>query len=151
MMLAMTTPSRFCDSSFCVSSFAAMHRLMREICASTPCTAPLFRHPLRVGKVCLVSFPNVRSIASKQEGGTPTPHHHDGSVLSRAHACICHEFTHGSTRYRLGQPNASTGTRRQRSEFERRLGSVPSSPRQFVQDPVTQVTRVLCPAGPAIF
>jgi hypothetical protein len=35
MMLAMTTPSRSCDSSFCVSSFEPMHRVMRDICAST--------------------------------------------------------------------------------------------------------------------
>jgi len=39
-MLAMTTPSRSCDSSFCVSSFAPMHRLMRDICALTSARSP---------------------------------------------------------------------------------------------------------------
>jgi hypothetical protein len=35
MMLAMMTPSHSCDAIFCVSRVAPMHRLMREICAST--------------------------------------------------------------------------------------------------------------------
>ncbi|CAB3808932.1 hypothetical protein LMG28614_06911 [Paraburkholderia ultramafica] len=39
--LAMTTPSRFCDSSRRVSSRAPMQRLMREICAPTSARLPL--------------------------------------------------------------------------------------------------------------
>jgi hypothetical protein len=35
MMLAMMTPSLSCEAIFCVSRVAPMHRLMREICAST--------------------------------------------------------------------------------------------------------------------
>jgi hypothetical protein len=35
MRLAMMTPSLSCEAIFCVSRVAPMHRLMREICAST--------------------------------------------------------------------------------------------------------------------
>jgi hypothetical protein len=40
MMLAMTTPSLSCDAIFCVRRVAPMHRLMREICASTRARRP---------------------------------------------------------------------------------------------------------------
>src|SRR5208282_237540 len=40
MMLAMIAPSLSCDAIFCVRRVAPMHRLMREICASTSARTP---------------------------------------------------------------------------------------------------------------